>query len=209
MRIVKEHEERKNEIIKAAAVLFSEKGYEACSVNDILNAVGIAKGTFYYYFKSKEDVLDAAVMQMSEQILAQVREAAGRKELSPIERIIRVLLAARVADPAGEVFIQEMHKSSNALLHQKTLVFTLRMLTPVLAEIVEEGNTAGIFHCAYPEQSTQILLSATLTLLDDGIFPLEEGQAEKIFEAMVYAMEKLLGVKTGVFFEKMCAHWDF
>ena len=74
MRIVKEHDERKNEIIETAAALFEQKGYEHCSVNDILNAIGIAKGTFYHYFKSKEEVLDAVVGRVTEQMLEQVRE---------------------------------------------------------------------------------------------------------------------------------------
>lgn len=209
MRIVKGHDERRNEIIRTAAVLFSQKGYDKCSVNDILNVIGIAKGTFYYYFKSKEDVLDAAVEQVSEQVLMQVQEIAAKKELSPIDRIIQVLLATRVTGPAEEALIQEMHKSNNALLHQKTLVSIITMLTPVFVEIVEEGNTAGIFRCTYPEQSIQILLSATLTLLDDGIFQLSKTQTEKMFEALVYTMEKMLGVEDGIFFERMCEYWKF
>lgn len=209
MRIVKEHDERKNEIIQAAATLFTEKGYEQCSVNDILNAVGIAKGTFYHYFKSKEDVLDAAVEKVSEQVLAQVQEVAGRKEVSPVDRIIQVLLATKVTNKTGEVLIEEMHKTRNALLHQKTLVSIITMLTPVFTEIVEEGNGAGLFHCVYPEQSIQILLSATLTLLDDGIFQIEREQAGKLFEALILAMEKILGVQDGTFFGKMTAYWKF
>lgn len=209
MRIVKEHDERKNEIIQAAAALFAKKGYEPCSVNDILNAVGIAKGTFYHYFKSKEEVLDAAVEKLSEQVWEQAREIAGRKEVSPADRIIQVLLATRVTNQTGEVLIEEMHKTGNALLHQKTLVSIITMLTPVFTEIVEEGNAAGVFHCAYPEQSIQILLAATLTLLDEGIFQIEGAQAAKLFEALVSAMEKMLGVKDGLFFEKMTAHWKF
>ena len=51
MRIVKEHDERKNEIIDTASCIFAQKGYDKTSVNDILNAIGIAKGTFYHYFK--------------------------------------------------------------------------------------------------------------------------------------------------------------
>lgn len=207
MRIVKEHDERKNEIIQAAAVLFAEKGYEQCSVNDILNTVGIAKGTFYHYFKSKEDVLDAAVEKMSEQVFAHVQEKAKRKELSPIDRMIQILLAARVTNRMGEALIDEMHKTENALLHQKTIVSIITMLTPVFTEIVDEGNDSGIFHCAYPEQSVQILLSAALTLLDDGIFPTEKEQAAKLFEALVFATEKILGVSDGTFSAKMAAYW--
>ena len=209
MRIVKEHDERRNEIIRTAAVLFSQKGYNKCSVNDILNAIGIAKGTFYYYFKSKEDVLDAAVEQVSEQVFMQVQKVAARKEVSPIERMIQVLLAARVTDPTEEVLIQEMHKSNNALLHQKTLVSIITMLTPIFGEIVEEGNETGIFQCAYPEQCVQILLSAMLTLLNDGIFLLDKTQAAKVFEALIYTMEKMLGVKDGTFYERMCEHRKF
>ena len=48
MRIVKEHDERKNEIIDTASRIFAQKGYDKASVNDILNAIGIAKGTFYH-----------------------------------------------------------------------------------------------------------------------------------------------------------------
>ena len=53
-RIVKEADERRNEILDAAETLFTEKGYSKTTIIDILNQVGIAKGTFYYYFKSKE-----------------------------------------------------------------------------------------------------------------------------------------------------------
>ena len=69
MRIVKEHDERKNEIIDTASHIFAQKGYDKTSVNDILNAIGIAKGTFYHYFKSKEEVLDAVITKATELIV--------------------------------------------------------------------------------------------------------------------------------------------
>lgn len=49
-------DERKREILEAATEVFSAKGYRVASVNDILELAGIARGTFYYYFKSKKDV---------------------------------------------------------------------------------------------------------------------------------------------------------
>ena len=61
MRIVKEATERKNEILDAAAVLFMKKGFDNTSTNDILEAVGIARGTLYHHFKSKEEVMDALI----------------------------------------------------------------------------------------------------------------------------------------------------
>lgn len=59
----KKPEVRKQELIEVAGRLFSEKGYEAVSVRDILDEVGGAPGMFYYYFKSKQDVYIAAMEQ--------------------------------------------------------------------------------------------------------------------------------------------------
>ena len=61
MRIVKEAEIRKNEILDTAEKLFISKGYEKTSTTDILNEIGIARGTLYYHFKSKEDILIAMI----------------------------------------------------------------------------------------------------------------------------------------------------
>ena len=54
MRVVKDAEERKNEILDVAERLFNEKGFESTSMNDIQNEIGIARGTLYYHFKSKK-----------------------------------------------------------------------------------------------------------------------------------------------------------
>lgn len=58
----KEREVRRKEILDTAEGFFSEKGYEATSVQDLIDAIGTAKGTFYHYFQSKEDLLDANAM---------------------------------------------------------------------------------------------------------------------------------------------------
>ncbi len=63
MRIIKNPEERRNEILDAAETLFIAKGYTKTTIIDILQAVNIAKGTFYHYFQSKEEVMNAVVMR--------------------------------------------------------------------------------------------------------------------------------------------------
>lgn len=54
MRIVKEAEERKNEILDVAERLFVSKGFDNTSTNDILNEIGIARGTLYYHSNPKQ-----------------------------------------------------------------------------------------------------------------------------------------------------------
>ena len=56
VRTVKKPEERRQEIILAAAELFRSKGYEKTTMQNVMDAVGIAKGTIYHYFKSSFDL---------------------------------------------------------------------------------------------------------------------------------------------------------
>ncbi len=209
MRIVKEHDERKNEIIDTAAGLFAVKGYEQCSVNDILTAIGIAKGTFYHYFKSKEDVLDAVIDKTGEQIAEKVKQVADNSMLTPEEKLLQVFLATRLEGEVEEVLIEEMHKTENALMHQKTLVTVVDLLTPVLTKIVEEGIQKGAFQCEYPEQYMQIFLASTITLLDEGIFRVKPEKKQKLFEAMIVMLEKMLHAEEGKFLEITQKYWKF
>jgi len=87
MRTIKEPEIRKGEILDAAEKLFAAKGYEASTINDILDAVQIAKGTFYYHFKSKEDVLDALIERVSGRFLSAAKEIAENKNIPVFERL--------------------------------------------------------------------------------------------------------------------------
>lgn len=81
MKVSKEYNERRKEIVDAARRLFSTKGYNKCTINDILDAVGIAKGTFYYYFSSKEEVLDAIINRVAEIVVARAEEVVSNSEL--------------------------------------------------------------------------------------------------------------------------------
>lgn len=202
MRIVKEHEERRNEILDTAEKLFAEKGYENCAVNEILNQIGIAKGTFYHYFKSKEELLDAIIERTSNELVARASRVAEDKNLSPEDKLLYVFLSVKVSDPDDEKIIEEIHKSENALMHQKSLASVINGLTPVLVKVIEEGNAKGVFACEYPEQYMQIFICSASVLFDDGIFELEESKQEAMFLAMFTMMEQMLGVKKGTIIER-------
>ena len=79
MRVVKEAEERRSEILDAAEKLFSEKGFDGTSTNDILDEVGIARGTLYYHFKAKEDILDAMIDRITGRLIQKAKKIAAKK----------------------------------------------------------------------------------------------------------------------------------
>ena len=121
MNISKEYNEKRNEILDVAERLFSTKGYEKCTVNNILDVLGIAKGTFYYYFKSKEEVLDSIINRVTEIVVERAEGVASNPELSPVEKLINTILSMRVESEIDNKFMERLHKPENALIHQKVL----------------------------------------------------------------------------------------
>src|ERR1700679_1145181 len=85
-------EETRQDILSAAAKLFSEKGYGLSSVEDIAAAAEVVKGTFYYNFSSKEDVVLALRHQSVQKAIAEA-EAMSAQDVSPIKCIEHYLVA--------------------------------------------------------------------------------------------------------------------
>lgn len=207
MKVSKEYNERKNEILDAAGRLFSTKGYEKCTVNDILDEVGIAKGTFYYYFKSKEEVLDAIIDRVTEIVAAKAEKAASDPELSPIMKMLNTILSMKVESEVDNDIMEELHKPENALMHQKSLSLMVTRVAPVLAKVVHEGISQGIFKSDFPIQYMQIFLTSSITLLDDGIFKVKPEEQLMTLRALISLLEKMLGVKHDTLWDVAKQYW--
>jgi len=78
---------RKGEVQRVAADLFHQQGYDGTSVEDIAQALGILKGSLYYYISSKEDLLFRIVAEVHEDVQGILDRSLGHTELPPLERI--------------------------------------------------------------------------------------------------------------------------
>ena len=74
MRISKDPEVRKQEIINTAMGIFSEKGFEAVTMKDIAQAVGVAAGLCYHYFPNKQALYETAIRLVTDEILNQLAD---------------------------------------------------------------------------------------------------------------------------------------
>ena len=207
MRIVKKHDERRGEILDAAEKLFHSVGYEGCSVNDILKEVGIAKGTFYHYFKSKEEAMDAVIERNVEIIMERVRKVTEKEVDNPLEKLMGAFQAMRMEEMEEEGMLEDLHRPDNALLHQKSLSKIVDAMAPILQEIIEEGIEKGAWNCQYPLQYMQIYLAAALTLTDEGIFETDEENQQQLMVALISLLEKILEVPEGQFLEAYLLEW--
>jgi AcrR family transcriptional regulator len=199
MRVAKKHGVRLNEILDAAETLFSEKGYENATVNDILDKVGIGKGTFYHYFKSKEELMDGVIRRTVDYAHERAKAVADDSSLPVREKMRRAILSVNISEsPHGKV-IDELHKPFNAQMHQKSITQTIQVVAPVLAGIVKQGIREGIYKTPYPLETVEFLLSASQFIFDDGIFHWEEKDLKTRASAFVHIMELSLGAAKGSF----------
>lgn len=196
MRVVKEAEVRKNEILDAAERLFGTKGFDGTSTHDILNAVGIARGTLYYHFKSKEDILDAMIDRMTGRLVRDAAEIAADKAVPVLQRLTEMMLALNVQGNLGREIMAQVHKPQNALMHQKMREHLLGEITPIVTDLLEEGMAQGICRTDYPAEVAEMTLLYSNTAFDTLIKYDEEERQRKI-AAFIYNLERLLGMEQG------------
>lgn len=194
MRIVKEAEERKNEILDVAEKLFGERGYDATSTNDILKEIGIARGTLYYHFKSKEDILDAMIERMTGSSVAKANEIARKTGVSVLQRLTLMMMALNVNNDLGHEIMEQIHKPQNALMHQKMQERLLAGVNPIVTSLIEEGIAQGICQTDYPAEVAEMTLLYSNTVFDD-LAGYSGDERQRKIAAFIYNLERLLGME--------------
>ncbi|WP_366181407.1 TetR/AcrR family transcriptional regulator [Actinomyces timonensis] len=194
-RVSKPAAERREEILDAAERLFATKGMTATTTGDILDAVGIAKGTLYYHFTSKDAIL-RALIEREAALIAERAAAAAATGLPAPQRFMAVIGAMRVEDDAAAM-IDDLHDAANTYSHLLSLVTTIRAVTPILVGVVEDGITEGSFACSDPRTTIEILLTSGAMLVDEGIFTGEADQAPRRMAGVLRAAEALLSTAPG------------
>ncbi|GAB0169280.1 TetR/AcrR family transcriptional regulator [Lysinibacillus sp. CTST325] len=189
--------ERRNEILDAADELFGQKGFDGTSTNDILEKVGIARGTLYYHFKSKEDIMDALIDRYNTQILGAANGIAADKSIAVHERIVRVVMALNISGENGKEIIDHIHKPQNALMHQKIQKVIINGLPPILTGIIREGIEQGLFSTPYPYECMEMIVAYTNTVFDDDMVDLTDEERAARIPAFIFNVERLLGVERG------------
>ncbi|MEF3312712.1 TetR/AcrR family transcriptional regulator [Paenibacillus sp. GYB004] len=204
MRIVKEAEERRNEILDAADELFGQKGFDGTSTNDILHKVGIARGTLYHHFKSKEEIMDALIERYNARLLGEAREIAEDKGIPIVERIVRVVAALNISGgSSGGEIMDHIHKPQNALMHQKIQRVIINGVTPILTGIIREGIEQGMFRTPYPYECMEMVVIYAITVFDDDIVIMTDEERVSRMLAFIGNVERLLGAERGSLMDTM------
>lgn len=191
VRITKGPAERKSELIDVAERLFLERGYENTTVSDIVKEVGVAQGTFYYYFASKHDVLDAVIereIDEPEREIMAIAHQVDRDAESKLRDMADVILRFQTAKRG---LIEHVHEESNAVMHEKVERRIIARLAPTMTEVIEEGIAGEALSIDYPEETAEFLIAAIIFLFHQPDMDAE--RHERLHAALQKIMSRIFG----------------
>lgn len=193
VRKVKKPEVRRQEIVSAAKKLFLETDYASTTMQDVMSTLGIAKGTIYHYFKSKEDLLEAVVQDIVDAYMVDVQLVWAKSKGDALDRMRDLINAGRVADKQKES-LEQLHRPGNIALHSRLLALTISRLALLYAELIQQGCAEGLFHVEHPLESAELLIAGIQFLTDEGCYPWSENDLIRrgrsipaLFEAQLHA----------------------
>lgn len=184
--VKKTPEQWKQDILNAAQSLFLTKGYETASVSDIMELAGGAKGMFYRFFQSKEEVMHALGNQLffENNPFDAIRK---RTDLNGLEKI-RALLTLNQSDEKRNA----LNRQAVSILKDPRILATAieenrRILTPLWLDLLEEGIKDGSIKTEYPKELSELLPLINFWMLPS-VFPATE---EELLHKYRFVMEVL------------------
>jgi len=203
-RTVKDPETRRSELIDTAEELFLKNGYDETAVSEIVRNAGVAQGTFYHYFRSKDDVLSAITDRWIEEIRAEIEDIASGDDSDAIDKILGVFGFFSSLGKSRQRLVEYVHEERNAHLHIKFEKRVPQIIIPPFSRMIEEGVDEGFFDVRYPELAAlSIMETAGAISHIHETYRLEDKTEEmkEITDATFDFIERILGAEPGIFME--------
>lgn len=157
---------RRDAFLDVAQRLIQTKGYEAMSIQDVLDQLEASKGAFYHYFESKQALLEAVVERFADGAMASLAPVLNDPALPALTKLERVF--AGIASLKAEqkdlmlAIIEVWNSDGNAIVREKVRRLTERILIPLFSAVVQQGLDEGTLHVDSPDDTAKVLVALVL-----------------------------------------------
>ena len=210
-RIVKEeaYAVKRNEILDVAQRLVYTKGYEQMTIQDMLDDLQISKGAFYHYFDSKQELLEALVERLGEEVVQLLLPIVHDPVLPALDKFRRYLATLNRWKVGQKAFFLALLRvwftDDNAIVRQKLRTAAIRETAPLLTEIIRQGIQEGVMTANYPDQVGEVIASLSqdageaigVLLLSFDPERDDMQRVERTITVYTDAFERILGVPAG------------
>ena len=206
---VARHTVRKEAFVEAAQRLMQTRGYEAMSIQDLLDELGASRGAFYHYFDSKQALLGAVVDRIADQALAVVAPVVDDPQLPAIPKFEGFFGGIAQYKTDRKALMLELIKvwrsDLNAVVRDRLRLALVDRVAPMLARIIKQGIAEEVFSVESPDETARLLMTL-MTGFQDGATDLflarqanqiSYEEAERTVLSFVHAFERILGAPAG------------
>jgi AcrR family transcriptional regulator len=162
-----DHEERQRQLANACAYLIATQGYSNTSVRDVAARVGISTGTLLHHFRTKEQMLVATLLSVSEEFQQHAQEVSNNPRHDPVQRLralVRALLDPDRHALGWQVWIAFWHEAATNPELATVASERTDMAESFFTTVIEEGQQAGLLRPG--DAATN---AAEITALVDGV----------------------------------------
>jgi AcrR family transcriptional regulator len=200
---------RREAFLDVAQRLVQTKGYEAMSIQDVLNELEASKGAFYHYFDSKQALLEAIVERFADGALATLAPVLGDPNLPAVQKMERVFAGIgswKAAQKDLVLAIVEIWRSDgNAIVREKVRRVSVSRMAPLFSTVVKQGIDEGSFDATSPDETAQVLVALMLGFQERAIDLFIARQAgtiafetvQRTITSLTEAIERILGIPQG------------
>ena len=204
------HSVRREAFLDAAQRLIQTEGYEAMSIQDLLDELDTSRGAFYHYFDSKQALLEAVAERFGDAAIAALAPVVAEPDLpagQKLERVFGVIQSFKAERRELVLAIADVWASdANAIVRDKIRRLSLRRLTPLLAEVIEAGDREGAWTAPGSGEETAGLLLGLMLSFQERALDLLRGrmagtvgfeEVTRSIDVFASAFERILGAPAG------------
>lgn len=189
---------RRNEILDAAKPLFDAKGYHETAISDIVKKMGVAQGTLYYYFKSKDEILEALISRHISTFISEVTPMVYSDGIAPphkMESVIRTIF--RTIQYKEGLLFEFLYDDRTLHIMDKLSRQGKQLMAPLLLKIIEEGRQKNYFHVLHPSAAMNLVQAIIQSLIDAIYEKLPDDLLNSQFKLAEDLIERALGAQSG------------
>ncbi len=181
-----------NLILDSLQSLLENQNIQTISVSEIAQTAGIAKGSIYYYFPSKDAIVEALVERSYSTSIETAKLLAKQTNIPPFTRMALIFQACR--NSSSEFLRQNTDTGSSmqeqSMLHHKYLRYIIMELKPVLTEIIRQGIDSREISFDHPAALAEIVLLVLTVKLDNTLIPSSPEEIEQTILGLISLLEK-------------------
>lgn len=202
-----ETQSKRDQILDALHDLLINDNIRHISVSDIAKQAGIGKGSIYYYFSSKDEILDALIKRTYADALALAKELVHQTDLSIFTRLSQItnacIAATRNFLRRSEIVRDQMSSTEriydSAYIHQQFMKYAIVDFKEIYTEIIQQEIDKGTIRVDSAAEIAEIVLIVLTVKIDNTLSPASEDGIAKTLQSMITLIERGTGNSDGAF----------